>query len=55
MTTRTLPSASGYLVFERSREPLARYQTKVDAIEAESAMPTMIAPSASPDRETNGT
>ena len=31
------------------------YQTKVDAIEAESAMPTMIAPSASPDRETNGT
>jgi hypothetical protein len=31
------------------------YQTKVDAIEAQSAMPTKIAPSASPDRERNGT
>jgi hypothetical protein len=30
------------------------YQTKVDAIEAESAMPMIIAPSASPDRQTNG-
>ena len=27
------------------------YRTKVDAIEAESAMPAILAPSASPDRE----
>ena len=58
-TSRHLPSASG---FSSSKEAANRllvmardYLTKVDAIEAESAMRTMIAPSASPDRETNGT